>query len=892
MKKNLSFFLILAGLFVTCTTTDNREPLWSSDTYSVYSDRIVQGNYTAIATSHQKITSDYKSLTNEFKNPQIDFKFSINGKDNEQVSGSDHRIVCLNGECNVPVITFGKLYRDTTKVPANTYLASDTELHIKLDMNPVLAQFKKQGFFETFNKTKIYQQDFKGVFIAGSTAPLMWDFDNLDKRSDLELKDTNGDGIYEITLRLNTPDESKQLKSSWSLSRNISQFPQYKSNHTLIDALYNLSLEEMVNAIEPDSTFRTGKEWSGVWTRDISYSIILAMASQQPEVSKKSLMRKVKNNRIVQDTGTGGAYPVSTDRIVWTLAAWELYTITGDLNWLQQAYMIIKNSIEDDLANIYDPTTGLVKGESSFLDWREQTYPDWMQPADIFESQCLGTNAVHYQANRILSDMARLLNDETVAKKHEALAKQIKDGINNYLWMEDKGYYAQFRYGRTFKIVSPRAEALGEALCVLFDIANDEQKQRIIENTPVTAFGIPCIYPQIPNIPPYHNNGIWPFVQAYWTLACAKVGSEAAVTASISAIYRPAALFLTSKENFVANTGDYAATQINSDNMLWSLSGQLATIYKVIFGMQFEAQGLTFNPVVPKSFTGPHALTNFKYRNAVLDIELIGYGHTIESITLDGKEMSSPTLPNDLTGKHKIKIILNSKESSTKFQEAPYYTSLQTPEIHLTNNTLTWTAIPEAIFYKILLNGKVIATEKNTSFTATCKGFEEYQVIAIDANEVESFASEPVTYQLKKDIQLFEAENFIPKATLNYKGFSGTGFVKTATSENKQLEFTIVVPIAGTYALDFRYSNGNGPVNTENKCAVRTLQVNSTLTGTVVFPQRGTSEWSEWGFSNSVLTTLKAGKNTILLDYTPQNTNMNGETNEAMIDYLRITKIN
>lgn len=891
MKKNLSFFLILSGLFVTCTAPDNPKLLWTSDTYSVYSDRVTQGNYTALTTSSTKITSDYKSLTNEFKNPQIDFKFSINGKDNEQVSGSDHRIVCLNGSCNVPIITFGKLYRDTTKVPANTYLAPATELHIKLDMNPVLEQFKTQGYFETFNKTKIYQQDFKGVFIAGSSAPLMWDFDNLDKRNDLELKDTDGDGIFEITLILNVPDETKELKSSWSLSRDVSQFPQYQSNHVLMNALYNLSLEEMVNSIEPDSTFRTGKEWSGVWTRDISYSIILAMASQQPEVSKKSLMRKVKNNRIIQDTGTGGAYPVSTDRIVWTLAAWELYNVTGDSNWLQQAYAIIKNSIEDDLANIYDPVTGLVKGESSFLDWREQTYPDWMQPADIFESQCLGTNAVHYQANRILSQMAHLLKDKSAAEKHEALAKQIKDGINKYLWMKDKGYYAQFLYGRTFKIVSPRAEALGEALCVLFDIANDDQKQRIIENTPVTAFGIPCIYPQIPNIPPYHNNGIWPFVQAYWTLACAKTGNENAVAAGISAIYRPAALFLTSKENFVANTGDYAATQINSDNMLWSLSGQLATVYKVIFGIQFGENGLTFNPSVPKSFTGAHTLTNFKYRDAVFDIELTGYGHTIQSITLDEKEMSRPTLSTNLIGNHKVKIILTNKESSNKFLEAPYYTSPQTPEIHLANNTLRWTAIPGAVSYKILLNGKVIATEKNTSFTATCKGFEEYQVIAVDAKGVESFASEPVTYQPAKDVYILEAENFTTKASLNYKGFSGAGFIKTTTTENKQLEFTVNVNTAGTYSLDFRYSNGNGPVNTENKCAIRTLDINGTPTGTVVFPQRGTNEWSEWGFTNNVFTPLKAGKNTILLNYTPQNTNMNGEINEAMIDYLRITKI-
>jgi glycogen debranching enzyme len=282
-----------------------------------------------------------------------------------------------------------------------------------------------------------------------------------------------------------------------------------------------MALEEMEKAIEPDSTFRTGKEWAGVWTRDISYSIILSMAYLQPKVAQYSLMRKVKNGKIIQDTGTGGAYPVSTDRMIWAVAAWELYKATGDKDWLREAYGIIKNSIDDDLQNIHDDITGMVRGESSFLDWREQTYPKWMQPADIFESENLGTNAVHYEANMVLSQMASLLKNEPDAKKYKAVAERIKDGINKHLWMNDKGYYGQYLYGRNFKILSPKSEALGEALCVLFGIADEKRQKTIVENTPVTAFGISCIYPQIADIPPYHNNAVWPFVQSYLALASA-----------------------------------------------------------------------------------------------------------------------------------------------------------------------------------------------------------------------------------------------------------------------------------------------------------------------------------------------------------------------------------
>jgi len=321
----------------------------------------------------------------------------------------------------------------------------------------------------------------------------------------------------------------KQTATQWKLTKDISAFPQYKSDFPISDAIYNLATEEMIKAVEPDSTFRTGKEWAGVWTRDISYSIILSMAYLQPKVAKYSLLRKVKNGHIIQDTGTGGAYPASTDRMIWAVAAWELYKTTGDNEWLKQAYEIIKNSLEDDFKNVYDLQTGLVKGESSFLDWREETYPRWMQPADIYESENLGTNAVHYQANIVFSEMASLLGEPRVAAKHNLIAEKIKAGINQHLWLNDKGYYGQYLYGRNFKTVSPRAEALGEALCVWFGITDKDKQQSVVSNVPVMDYGISCIYPQIPGIPPYHNNAVWPFVQAYWALASAKAGNERSV---------------------------------------------------------------------------------------------------------------------------------------------------------------------------------------------------------------------------------------------------------------------------------------------------------------------------------------------------------------------------
>lgn len=884
-------FILFCFALANGVQAQNGSVIWKTDAYSIHADGVKQHKFAAKAVSPTELTSNYQSPVNESVSSGLTFKFSINGKDNEMKSGVNHYYNFTTGN-ETPLIRFGELQKEKN-TGKEIALKPDSRLKIRLDMRDVLKELKNKGYYTTFSGEKIFKEDFKNVYIAGATAPMVWDFDNLYQRSELQLRDEDGDGIYETTLTFNAKKDQKKTEGTWQLTRDLSAFPQYKSDYVLTDAIYNLSTEEMLNAVEADSTFRTGKEWAGVWTRDISYSIILSMAYLQPKVAMNSLMKKVNaNKRIIQDTGTGGAYPASTDRMVWAIAAYEVYKATGDKNWLQQSYTIVKNSIEDDLNVIYDKETHLVRGESSFLDWREQTYPKWMQPADIFESENLGTNAVHFQANVVLAEMATLLNFKDVAKKHKLIAANIKMGINEHLWLKDKGYYAQYLYGRNSKIVSPRAEALGEALCVLYGIADLQKQQSIVANTPVTDYGISCIYPQIPNIPPYHNNAVWPFVQAYWGLASAKTGNVTSVMESMAAIIRPSALFLTNKENFVADNGDFAGTQINSSNMLWSLAGNLAMTHKILFGMDFQADKLVLRPFVPQELKGTRTLSNFKYREAILEISVEGYGNTIKSFTLDGKVVTSPEISQSLKGPHTVKIVLdNMAFTNTKINKRDNDFSPAAPSVSYTNGVLSWNPVEGAVNYSVLKNGKEIEKTAKTTANAVKLGYAEYQVIAADAKGVTSFASEPIVVAEDKATSIFELENSIGKAEYPYKGYSGNGFIETSKTVNPTFDFSVAIGETGWYAVDFHYANGNGPTNTENKCAIRTLKEGITTLGTFVFPQRGVSEWSNWGFSNPVKVYLTAGKHVLTLKLESYNENMNSDINQAMLDYIRIVKL-
>ena len=587
--------LIIATLFACQPANEN--PLYTAANYTIYKDKVVQGEYIAQVQSPTHITSDYQSPANATFPNFIEFKFAINGKDNELPIGINHTFLLESdneGQINLPTLTFGERHADEVATTPTGSIEPNTPLVIRVDASKIIKSMDEDGYFETYNGQKIYKEDYNGIYIAGNLAPLGWDFDNLNGRTDRQLKDDNGDGIFEITLSLNPYNPDDFTAKEWMLKHDVSSYPQLSTSIPLVDALYNMALDETEMNIENDGTFRTGEEWPGVWTRDVSYSILLSYAFTNTEVAKTSLMRKVKNDRIIQDTGTGGAWPISSDRTTWALAAWEIYKVTGDQQWLETIYPIVKNSVEDDLQTLKDHRSNLIKGESSFLDWRKQTYPVWMNGVDIFESRCLGTNAVHAQTYAILAEMAGLMGDDASKYQHEA--QQLQTAINNELWVENKGYYAQYLYGRNKMMLSPRSEALGEAFTVLFGIADTGRARQVVANTPVVDYGVPCIYPQIPEMPPYHNNGIWPFVQAYWNWACAKADNASAVEQGLAGMHRAAALFLTNKENMVADNGDFRDTEVNSNRQLWSVAGYLSSVYRVFAGMQFELDGLHFTP--------------------------------------------------------------------------------------------------------------------------------------------------------------------------------------------------------------------------------------------------------------------------------------------------------
>lgn len=681
------------------------------------------------------------------------------------------------------------------------------------------------------------------------------------------------------------------VDKQWKAKNDLTPYPHLTTPNRLHAAIYNMGLDEMINNVEPDTTLRTGKEWAGVWTRDVSYSIILSMAYLQPEASMISLRKKVNaEGQIIQDTGSGGAWPVSSDRMVWALAAYEIYKVTGDRKWLEYIYPIIKRSFEKDYKSTYCDD-GLVKGETSFIDWREQSYPKWMLPADIYDSRAMNTTIVHAAGLEILSKIAAELGHKAEAKEAAEKAAKLTEAVNSYFWLPDKGYYAMYDYGRKHKILNPRAETLGESLAIIYGIAPEERAKSITENNPVTPFGAAIFYPQIADMPAYHNNALWPFVGSYWAIANAKAGNEPGTLEAIGAVFRPAALFATNKENFVLDNGDIA-TELNSSNMLWSLAGNLGITYRILFGINFEPKGIEFKPFVPKALGGERTLDNFRYRDADLSITVRGYGNRIASFTIDGKEQKEAFFPARMKGKHSIVITMADNEiAPMKVNRRANAKAPLTPRAWLDGTTLRWQPVEYSAGYEVIRDGKVIAKTRSTEFDASQPG--EYQVVTYNGEGIPSFASAPVSTNARTTIEIPGEKRAMTSKEVSYKpegeitGSHCNGWAETDhTKALPAIDFN--APADGTYTVTLVYANGNGPVNTENKCAIRSVVVDGQKVGTAVMPHRGVGNWSDWGLTNTVSIPLKAGAHKIAFEFRPEDENMNLGTNHAIVDRVII----
>lgn len=656
------------------------------------------------------------------------------------------------------------------------------------------------------------------------------------------------------------------------LNSNLFGLPVFLSGDKQIDRLAEMALEEVQKDIRADGTFSAGAKWPTAWTRDMSYAIDLSLALLFPEATEKSLASRIENNQILQDTGSGGSYPVSTDRVVLGIALYDFAHVNNDPSYYKDIYNILSTTIDYDYHVNFDPEKNLFRGETSFIDWREQSYPRWMNCSYIANSFASGTNAVYYRCHQILAELSKTFDIEKTSE-WESKAEALKAAMNKEFDSGD-GYLVSYIIQDVYDYKPLIYESLGQSLCALYGITDSS----VLEKAGISDFGVKVFDPDLKGVPSYHNDSVWPFVQGYYGLALKKAGYIQALHDEFYKMVSQAEKFGTFKENMVASTGG-EETQTNSDRQLWSDAGFLSYIYKILLGIELSEKGVSFAPVNFLDKVSTYSAKNVKiYHGGSFNITVHGFGNVVSKLVVNGQEKPADFVLPYANATSNVEIYLSGSTSEKKVEgkKRDAINVLNTVSEYEKNVvSVKWR--PKAFNGQKLYKNETFFADVPKDLSFDIKSGALLDVYAL-YNE-QNMPSQPVRAENSKNTVLLEAEKaeiagdsniedesnevFKTGHELDLTTANGT-YIKTwGKSEGDSVTFTFNAKAAGDYVIDFRFQNGHGPVNTGEKCAIRALSVDGSVVRRLPLPQQG--NWSSWAWSMPVKLHLEKGKHSIAL---------------------------
>lgn len=708
--------------------------------------------------------------------------------------------------------------------------------------------------------------------------------------------------------------------------------PSLRSGQADFDALFALTMKEVAdNSVStirdgafqngqplPCNCFETGELWHYVWTRDSAYAVDLGLAWLDPERSEETLLFKLSKSRqdsrfgsgleIVQDTGSGGSWPVSTDRVVWGLGADRLLPhLTADKQaaFLAQAYEAVKNTIETDRLVVFDPEHGLYRGEQSFLDWREQSYPSWTQNdvKAIGASFALSTNVLHLLALRQAARYAEKLGDRPRQERYETWAETLAQNIRYFFWLPKRGMFASMSSATDPAFPLEKYDLLGQSLAVLANLASPEEGRRMFSQYPLHKAGPPVIHPQLPATPIYHNRAVWPFVSAYAIKAAVQVEHAPFVSEAMQSLWNGASRNSSHMENleFLSGLpyvvdGNLSGPVVNSKRQLWSVAAFASIVIQGIFGLEVVDDRLLLEPhlthVIAKRWI-PGArieLRDLQWRGKRLQVELrwpairetVDGFLKVQRIEVNGQLRDAAFVTFDeLKADNQIRLELvedaTAQNLSVNKPAVGIGPGLPNDEYRQVfapmEPRLSWVNAETIRIdrreqnptrWDLYRNGRLLA-ENITSDSVRVPKDGCYTAIQTYQNG--SLASHPAPELCQLgwnweytayDGSLKSLDGASQANDHNRRHFNDWGWPQQVLEVS-----SIQVPTDGDYRAEIAFGNAFGPINTGITAAVKWMEVMDTGSGetqsaAVFMPHQ--SNWATWAFSSAAGLKLKAGR--------------------------------
>ncbi len=706
----------------------------------------------------------------------------------------------------------------------------------------------------------------------------------------------------------------------------VAGWPSISTNNQMLDALYALALEEVrensvaaitdgaYNGGQPipcpvGGCFETGRLWTFVWTRDTAYAADLGLAALDPTRVRNSLELKLSELRggggrqIIQDTGSGGSYPVSTDRAAWALGAWRLLGFlegSERAGFVTLAWEAVRNTILQDRAVVFDQEMGLYLGEQSFLDWREQSYPPWTatDTVQIHMSQSLSTNLDHLRLLELGAWLAGETGDLASQTQLQGWADDLRSAMDAAFYLPAFGLYSTFTPTTLDRAPVRRFDLLSTSLAVLSDLGTPSRRADLVRAYPHLPLGAPVLWPQQKEVPIYHNRALWPFVTAYWLRAARQVRNDAAVNHNLRSLMRGAAMNLSNMESFECVSGApyladgaYSGPVVNSQRQLWSVAGFISAIHDVIFGLETTPDGIRFLPYVTRELRAgllagadSLVLNDLPYRGKRITVVVrlpavtgdSQGAYSVGEILLNGASVPPDILtPGQLLDQNLLEITLEDSpelgDSISLQTDTGEYRNLFGPlpptitQIAATPSGLELSFVgggePVAeVAFNVYRDGALLAsdlpgstatwTDETASATSPshCYTVESYFVLSGNHSQ---HARAFCWWGPGADrITTFDALSFAATGGSLVFGH-GAWHYESWGEPSHTITLSNVWPShTGDHYVQLTYGNGSGPVSTGITCATKRVEVTDELTdqvvgsGVVVMPQLGS--WDSW----------------------------------------------
>lgn len=874
-SSKIAVFLMLWLIFMvasTMTSCDSlnmrNEIIAQNENYTVTADSVTMGEFTAYATSDRSIETNYKSASIDSIPNVLKFRLSIGSRDIELKPAQYHYIDLDRATDSIEVKAFTA---DSVKLKSNHNISIPNALSLKIDMSDVTRSLKERDFFITPTHDTIYSQDINQALLE-----MRIEVDNPSLSFKSRISDEwLDDNICSVTLDLKSVlSHQSRSYNNWKLADEslLDGMPIYTSRQPILNALYTMSLEQILS--------QDANQYSSLIAGEC-YSISLSLAYLQPKESMERLKAMVVDSIISTEDGNR-TYASLTNDMMWAQAAWSVYCSTGDKGWLKYSYEVIIKSLNQIKDLNTSSKTSLYNAICPYISsYTSQYYPSWMSPSDAYETIPLVGNIIMEHTYRLLGQIA---DEFEMNIDYDTQADRIKDAINHRLWNESKENYTQYMYGGVTPIMSPCVDNMGQAMSVLWDIADDNRAEGLIKETPVTSYGVPLIYPNRTNTGTGLNNTVIPMVQAIWNLAAAKTGNMSMLRRGFGALIFQQAMAASCATSCNATTG----ALLTGNNPRGNAAGNIAMVLRVIAGLNYLPNGIELNPKVPVCFDGTKTIKNLVYRDAILNITIKGTGNDWSKITLDGKELDYNFIDGSLKGEHKIEITMNDNYAgSGKITQAQKMTMLpEEPHWMWEGNYGTNYTYSSSLGYKILINGEPIyAMNDSVLGIRDTVSYRNYSIVAINKYG-QGYISQP--HYITESAKCYRFSKTASQLSIEMPKSFRHQLIEVS-DDSTWVSLPVRTEEGGDYILDVFYSNGNGTPSLWSPCDMLQIWANSHNQGVVVVPPQGMNQWCAMQYSSHLKVSLLKGDNTIKLRRIRPSATIDDEI--ILLDHLRLIKL-